>query len=798
VGADKLMGDGAGILIQIPDDFFRAEMAAQGVELPPPGEYGVGMIFLPKEHASRLACEQELERAIKAEGQVLLGWRDVPVDRTCPCRPPCARPSRSSARSSSAAARRHRARRAGAQALRHPQDRLGRHPAPEADALREYYVPSMSCRTIIYKGLLLADQVGKYYKDLQDPRAVSALALVHQRFSTNTFPEWPLAHPYRMVAHNGEINTVKGNFNWMRAREGVMKSPVLGDDLKKLYPISFEGQSDTATFDNALELLTMAGYPLAHAAMMMIPEAWEKHELMDERRRAFYEYHAAMMEPWDGPAAMVFTDGRQIGATLDRNGLRPARYLVTDDDLVVMASESGVLPIPENKIVKKWRLQPGKMFLIDLEQGRIVDDEELKNQSPTPSPTASGSTTCACAGRVSAPSDAGPSAFKESLLDRQQAFGYTQEDIKFLLAPMAINGEEGIGSMGNDSPLAVLSDKNKPLYNYFKQLFAQVTNPPIDPIREAIVMSLNSFIGPKPNLLDINAVNPPMRLEVHQPVLDFQDMALRSIEADTHGKFKTYEVDITYPLAWGKEGVEAKLASLCAEAVDAIQSGHNILIITDKAMDRDNVAIPALLALSAIHQHLVREGLRTTAGLVVETGSAREVHHFAVLAGYGAEAVHPYLALETLMAMHAELPGDLSAEKAIYNYIKAIGKGLSKIMSKMGVSTYMSYCGAQLFEAIGLSKDLVTSTSRHRHPGGRHRRVRGGRGGLRNHRAAFGTTRCWPPCWTPAASTPGAPAAKSTCGRRTPSPSCSTARARASSTPTRNTPRSSTTRASAT
>lgn len=708
VGADKLMGDGAGILIQIPDEYYRAEMAAQGVELPPPGEYGVGMIFLPKEHASRLACVQELERAVKVEGQVLLGWRDVPVDKDMPMSPTV---------------------RAKEPVLR--QIFIGRGPdviVPDAlerklyvirktassaiQALklthsREYYVPSMSCRTVIYKGLLLADQVGKYYKDLQDPRVNSAFALVHQRFSTNTFPEWPLAHPYRMVAHNGEINTVKGNFNWMRAREGVMKSPVLGDDLKKLYPISFEGQSDTATFDNALELLVMAGYPLAHAAMMMIPEAWEQHTLMDARRRAFYEYHAAMLEPWDGPAAMVFTDGRQIGATLDRNGLRPARYIVTDDDLVVMASESGVLPIPENKIVKKWRLQPGKMFLIDFEQGRIVDDEELKNQFASAKPYRQWIESV----RIKledTPVDAESLEFKESLLDRQQAFGYTQEDVKFLLSPMAVAGEEGIGSMGNDSPLAVLSDKNKPLPNYFKQLFAQVTNPPIDPIREAIVMSLVSFIGPKPNLLDINAVNPPMRLEVPQPILDFEDMArLRQVEQHTGAKFKAYTLDITYPLAWGAEGVEAKLASLCAETVDAIKTGHNILIISDRRMDRENVAIPALLALSAIHQHLVREGLRTTAGLVVETGSAREVHHFAVLAGYGAEAVHPYLALETLASLHHELPGDLSAEKAIYNYVKAIGKGLSKIMSKMGVSTYMSYCGAQLFEAIGLDKPLV-------------------------------------------------------------------------------------------
>jgi glutamate synthase (NADPH) large chain len=708
VGADKLMGDGAGILIQIPDDCYRAEMAAQGVTLPPPGEYGVGMVFLPKEHASRLACVQELERAIKTEGQLLLGWRDVPVDREMPMSP--------AVRKKEPVIRQVFIGRGAdvivPDALERKLYVIRKTASAAIQKLklthsREYYVPSMSCRTVIYKGLLLADQVGVYYKDLSDPRVSSALALVHQRFSTNTFPEWPLAHPYRMVAHNGEINTVKGNFNWMRAREGVMKSPVLGDDLKKLYPITFEGQSDTATFDNALELLTMSGYPLAHAAMMMIPEAWENHELMDERRRAFYEYHAAMLEPWDGPAAMVFTDGKQIGATLDRNGLRPARYIVTDDDLVVMASESGVLPVPESRIVRKWRLQPGKMFLIDLEQGRIVDDEELKNQFANARPYRQWIENVRI--RLDAiVAEGAPPAFDETLLDRQQAFGYTQEDLKFLLAPMAAGGEEAIGSMGNDSPLAVLSDKNKPLYHYFKQLFAQVTNPPIDPIREAIVMSLNSFIGPKPNLLDINAVNPPMRLEVTQPVLDFDDMArLRAIEQRTGGKFRTYELDITYPVAWGREGVEAKLASLCAEAVDALASGHNILIITDRRMNRQQVAIPALLALSAVHHHLVREGLRTTAGLVVETGSAREVHHFAVLAGYGAEAVHPYLAMQTLTELQQQLPGALAAEKAVYNYVKAIGKGLSKIMSKMGVSTYMSYCGAQLFEAIGLQRDFV-------------------------------------------------------------------------------------------
>ena len=715
VGADKLMGDGAGILIQIPDQLYREEMAKQGVELPPAGEYGVGMIFLPKEHASRLACEQEMERAIKAEGQVLLGWRDVPVNRDMPMSPtvqekePILRQvfiGRGTDVIVQDALERklYVIRKTASAAI---QNLKLKHS-------KEYYVPSMSSRTVVYKGLLLADQVGVYYKDLSDERCVSAIGLVHQRFSTNTFPEWPLAHPYRYVAHNGEINTVRGNYNWMLAREGVMASPVLGEDLKKLYPISFAGQSDTATFDNCLELLTMAGYPISQAVMMMIPEPWEQHEAMDERRRAFYEYHAAMIEPWDGPASIVFTDGRQIGATLDRNGLRPSRYCITDDDLVILASEAGVLPVPDSKIVRKWRLQPGKMLLIDLEQGRMIEDEELKANIVNTKPYKQWIENLRI--KLDSLETGAPAQSAEQqvpfaalpLLDRQQAFGFTQEDIKFLLSPMAENGEEGIGSMGNDSPLAVLSDKNKPLYNYFRQMFAQVTNPPIDPIREAIVMSLVSFVGPKPNLLDINQVNPPMRLELQQPVLDFEGMAkLREIEKHTHGKFKSATIDITYPLSWGKQGVEAKLASLCAQAVDEIKGGANILIISDRGMSATQVAIPALLALSAIHQHLVRAGLRTTAGLVVETGTAREVHHFAVLAGYGAEAVHPYLAMETLVDIFRREGSPVTPEKAVYNYVKGIGKGLSKIMSKMGVSTYMSYCGAQLFECVGLNSDTV-------------------------------------------------------------------------------------------
>ena len=703
VGADELMGDGAGILLQIPDALYREDMAAQGIVLPPPDEYGVAMVFLPKETASRLACQQELERAVRDEGQVVLGWRDVPVDSEMPMSPtvravePVIRQlfiGRGADIMVPDALERklYVIRKTASHAIQRMNLAHG----------QEYFVPSISVRTVVYKGLLLAGQVGQYYRDLADTRAVSALSLVHQRFSTNTFPAWPLAHPYRLIAHNGEINTVKGNFNWLRAREGMMQSAVLGEDLAKLYPIVYEGQSDTATFDNCLELLVMSGYSLAHAMMMMIPEAWEQHAQMDEGRRAFYEYHAAMMEPWDGPAAMAFTDGRQIGALLDRNGLRPARYLVTDDDLVVLASEAGTLPIPEHRIVKKWRLQPGKMFLIDLQQGRIIDDDEIKAQLASARPYQQWIERLRIKlESLPAPHHVPATSPTASLLDRQQAFGWTQEDFKFVLQPMAVSGEEATGSMGNDAPLAVLSNRSKPFYNYFRQLFAQVTNPPIDPIREQLVMSLVSFIGPKPNLLDINNVNPPLRLEVSQPVLDFAAMAqIRNIEQITGNKFRSIELDITYPVAWGADGIEACLAALCSNAADAVLSGYNILIVTDHKTDAERMAIPALLATSAIHLHLIREGLRTRTGLVVETGSAREVHHFALLGGYGAEAVHPYLALESLAAMP-------DSEKAIQNYIKAIGKGLNKVMSKMGISTYMSYTGAQIFEAVGLSSAVV-------------------------------------------------------------------------------------------
>jgi glutamate synthase (NADPH/NADH) large chain len=706
VGADPLQGDGAGILIQIPDQLFREKMEELDVALPVAGEYGVGMVFLPQEPASREACQEEIERAVRAEGQVVLGWRDVPVNRTMPMSPvvkakePVIRQlfvgRGPDVLVTDALERKlYIIRKRASHAIRALKLKHG----------QEFYVPSFSARTVNYKGLLLATQVGKYFFDLQDPRAVSALAMVHQRFSTNTFPTWDLAHPFRMIAHNGEINTLRGNVNWMRARERAISSPVLGDDLNKVWPLTYPGQSDSASFDNALELLVMGGYSLAQAVMMMIPEAWEKHTLMDENRRAFYEYHAAMLEPWDGPAAVAFTDGRQIGATLDRNGLRPARYLVTKDNLVVMASESGVLPIEESRILQKWRLQPGKMFLIDLEQGRIIDDRELKNTLANAKPYREWIAKIRI--RLNEiPGKASPATLGASLLDCQQAFGYTQEDVKFIMQPMALNGEEATGSMGNDAALPVLSDRAKPLYNYFKQLFAQVTNPPIDPIREELVMSLVSFVGPKPNLLNNCDINPPIRLEVAQPVLTAGDMEkIRKIENYTNGKIRSHELSICYPVAWGKNGIEARLASLAAEAEDAVRSGANILIVSDRCFDEEHVAIPALLATSSVHQHLVKKGLRTSTGLVVETGSARETHHFALLGGYGAEAVHPWLALDTLGDMaHDDAE---KTEKYIRNYIKAIGKGLGKVMSKMGISTYMSYTGAQIFEAVGLKKSLV-------------------------------------------------------------------------------------------
>ena len=707
-GADVLVGDGAGMLIQLPDALLRREFTRQGVVLPQAGQYGIGMLFLPRQDAARNAVERVIADTIAAEGLALLGWRDVPTNNAY---------LGASVKAAEPWVRQvavgHTTAMADSDAFERKLFVLRKRMEHSVRALNDagtesFYIPSLSARTVVYKGMLRADQVGEYYADLLDPDLVSALVLVHQRFSTNTFPSWHLSHPFRMIAHNGEINTVRGNVNWMAARRHSMTSTLLGEDLNKLWPLIVEGQSDSACFDNALELLVAGGYTLAHAMILLIPEAWAKNKLMDEKRRAFYEYHAALMEPWDGPAAVAFTDGRQIGATLDRNGLRPARYLITDDDLVVMASETGVLDIPEGKIIKKWRLQPGKMFLIDIEAGRIIDDGEIKDQLASFRPyrqwlaqTQARLENLPAFG-VSAPVPA------DALLDRQQAFGYTQEDIKFLLTPMAATGQEATGSMGNDTPLAVLSDRAKPLYSYFKQLFAQVTNPPIDPIREELVMSLVSFIGPRPNLLGLDATEPHRRLEVEQPILSAEDMEkIRCITHCTAGTFHSVTLSMCYAAAHGAAGMEGALEELSRRAEAAIRDGHNIIVLSDRDMDSSRIAIPALLATSAVHHHLIRCGLRTRAGLVVETGSAREVHHFAMLAGYGAEAVHPYLAFETLADMGAFLPADLSASEAIKRYIKAVDKGLYKVMSKMGISTYQSYCGAQVFEAIGLNSPFV-------------------------------------------------------------------------------------------
>jgi glutamate synthase (NADPH/NADH) large chain len=704
-GYDPKLGDGAGMLIQLPDAFLRKEATKLGISLPEEGQYACGMVFLPQSANGRLACESIIARIVFEEGQLLLGWRDVPRDN---------RDIADAARAIEPVMRQvFIASNVTDQAAFERKLFVIRKRVEHAvrtlnlDDGEQFYIPSLSSRTIVYKGMLLAAEVGVYYKDLQDPDMVSALALVHQRFSTNTFPAWDLAHPFRMIAHNGEINTMRGNVNWMAARQGAMQSALLGDDLDKLWPLIHDGQSDSACFDNALELLVAGGYSLPHAMMMLIPEAWASNDAMDEDRRAFYEYHMALMEPWDGPAAVAFTDGRMIGATLDRNGLRPARYLITDDDYVMMASEMGVLTFPDEKIVKKWRLQPGKMFLIDLQQGRIIDDEEVKLVLAQARPYREWIEQSRHF-VDDMPEVESTDSLAAPLLDMQQAFGYTQEDLKFIIGPMAVQAEEATGSMGNDSPLPVLSNKNKPLFNYFKQLFAQVTNPPIDPIREEVVMSLISLVSPNPNLLEVDATQPVPRLEVHQPILAPADIAkLKQIDTLTNGTFRSRVVDITTPAAAGPIGMSDALAQVCAQVEQAARNGYNVIILSDRAVNAKRAPIPALLACSAVHQHMVRAGMRTSIGMVVETGAAREVHHFATLAGYGAEAVHPWLAFETIKDLAPNLSGTPSVADCNKHYIKAIGKGLMKVMSKMGISTYQSYCGAQIFEAIGLASQFV-------------------------------------------------------------------------------------------
>ena len=740
VGADPRAGDGAGILVQIPHEFFARKAKELGFTLPKPGDYAVGALFLPRDAAWRQVIQSIIADQIKAEGLKLLGWRDVPTDNSSlgvtvkPTEPTHMQVFIGRGAHIKDADDFERKlyilRKSISQAIYERRER----------GLSGYYPVSLSCRTVVYKGMFLADQLGKYYQDLHEADFSSALALVHQRFSTNTFPAWSLAHPYRMIAHNGEINTLRGNVNWMAARQASVSSDLFGKDISRLWPISYEGQSDTACFDNALEFLVQGGYSLSHAMMMLVPEAWAGNPLMDEERRAFYEYHAALMEPWDGPAALAFTDGRQIGATLDRNGLRPARYLVTRDDRIVMASEMGTIKIPEDQIVTKWRLQPGKMLLVDLEQGRLIPDDEIKAELAKSHPYREwlNRTQIVLEDMKDAPVTAARSNL--SLLDRQQAFGYTQEDIAILMSPMAAMGEEATGSMGTDTPLSALSDRPKPLFTYFKQNFAQVTNPPIDPIREELVMSLVSIIGPRPNLLDLEGMSNTKRLEVRQPILTDADLEkIRSISEVADNHFRSCTLDTTFHAGLGASGMDQVLDELCGRAEAAVRGGDNIIILSDRATGTDRIPIPSLLACAAVHHHLIRTGLRTSVGLVVESGEPREVHHFACLAGYGAEAINPYLAFETIVAMKDKLPGALDDKEVVKRYIKAIGKGLLKVMSKMGISTYQSYCGAQIFDAIGLKADFVA-----KYFAGTHTRVEGvglveiAEETVRRHTDAFG------------------------------------------------------------
>ncbi|MCW2971128.1 MAG: gltB [Solirubrobacterales bacterium] len=710
-GADPCTGDGAGILMQMPDELLRAVV---DFELPPLGAYGVLMCFLPTDAAARARLEDLLERTVRDEGQRLLGWRGVPVDETqtgevaAACRP----------------------------AIR--QLFVGAGPAEEGDrdaferklyVIRRVceltaqepglYVASSSSRTLNYKGMLISYQLAAFYADLRDERTKSALALVHSRFSTNTFPSWELAHPYRVICHNGEINTVRGNVNWMRARESELRSDLFGEDLEKILPVVSPGNSDSATFDNVLELLLLAGRSLPHAAMMMIPEAYRNREDLPDHLKGFYAFHSCMMEPWDGPASVAFTDGRVAGATLDRNGLRPGRWVETTDGHVVLGSESGLLDIPPGQVRRLGRLQPGKLFLVDLERGRIVEDEEVKREVSTRRPYGEWYARNAVPFSKLPPSEQ-VTLSNQPLRLRQRAFGYTQEDLRVLLAPMAIDGAEPIGSMGNDLALAVLSEQAPPLFSYFKQLFAQVTNPPIDPIREEIVMSLATSLGNERNLF-AETPEHAHKLELDQPILLNRELeTLRNVQ---HDVYAAETIDITWPVAEGASGMTDAIDRICRQAHDAIARGVNIIILSDRAVGPGRAPTPSLLAVAAVHHHLVLEHTRLQAGIVLESGEPREVHHFATLIGYGASAINPYLTLETLDELVFEgriaRPGfdghrppsadELRGlpEQAAQNFVKAIGKGLLKTISKMGISTIQSYRGAQIFEAVGLEKELI-------------------------------------------------------------------------------------------
>jgi glutamate synthase (ferredoxin) len=704
-GCEVNTGDGAGILIQMPHAFLSRECARLGIDLPAPKHYGAGLVFLPRDPVQARRCRETFEAIISEEGQRPLGWRDVPTDDS---------PVGPTARSVEPAFK---------------QIFIGRSAGIRDDAAFErrlyvirkrvehavwgsdlperkfFYLPSLSSNTMIYKGMLSADQIETMYPDINDPMVESALALVHQRFSTNTFPSWPLAHPYRYLAHNGEINTLRGNINWMRAREALCASPLFGDDLRKIFPIVIEGGSDSAIFDNVLEFLHMAGRPLPLAVLMMIPEAWSGHESMSEERKAFYEYHGCLMEPWDGPASIAFTDGTVIGAVLDRNGLRPSRYYVTKDGLVIMASEVGVLDIPPENVLIKERLHPGRIFLVDTSQGRIIDDAELKQVFATEHPYRQWlDENLIPLERLPEP----PHVHEpdhETVLQRQQVFGYTHEDLRILMAPMATRGEEPIGSMGTDTSLAVLSNRPRPLYDYFKQLFAQVTNPPLDGIREELVTQIETTIGPEGNLLTPGPES-CRQIKLKTPILNNEELA-RIRYADLPG-IRATTISMLFPVGEGGAGLERAMEDLCRKASEAIAQGYTYIILSDRGVDRQLAPIPALLATAGVHHHLVREGTRVRVGLVIETGEPREVHHAALLLGYGAGAINPYLAFETLddMIRQGLLP-EMDHEKAVKNYIKALNKGVLKVISKMGISTIQSYRGAQIFEAVGLDKAFV-------------------------------------------------------------------------------------------
>jgi glutamate synthase domain-containing protein 2/glutamate synthase domain-containing protein 1/glutamate synthase domain-containing protein 3 len=694
-GADADTGDGAGILFDVPDGMLRQ---AVPFELPPAGEYGVAMCFLPPDGARRAEFQRGLENAVEAEGQRVLGWRDVPVDPEY-----CGRTARA------AMPEIRQLLVAASPELAGDRDAFERklyviRRVAEMAAGPDLVIPSFSARTVVYKGMLTSLQLAHFYADLRDERTISRFALVHSRFSTNTFPSWELAHPYRMIAHNGEINALMGNVNWMRARESQLRSKLFGDDLAKVLPVVRPGGSDSATFDNVLELLVLAGRSLPHAMMMMIPEAHAGREDVTPALRGFYDYHSCLMEPWDGPAAVAFCDGRWAGATLDRNGLRPGRWVETESGYVVLASEAGVLPIQEEAVIRKGRLQPGKLFLVDLDEGRVVEDPEIKERMSTRQPYAEWFERCSV--HFDDLPEAAPRVPRtEPRRHRQLAFGYSQEDLRVLLTPMAKTGQEPVGSMGNDLALAVLSDRQPPLFSYFKQLFAQVTNPAIDPIRESIVMSLASGVGPSGNLLEETPEH-AHQLVMRQPIL--RDHELERLRQVSHDVFGAQTIDITWPVAEGPEGMERAVERICQEAHDGVAAGQNILILSDRNLGPERAAIPALLAVAAVHHHLVRAGTRLRCGLAIESGEPREIHHMATLIGYGASAVNPYLMLESLNDLReADLLDGLSQEEAEANVVKAIGKGLLKVLSKMGISTVQSYCGAQIFEAVGLEPELV-------------------------------------------------------------------------------------------